>query len=92
VLTKYHAHEIVTITERHLRNGLKFGTAGEVDSKEGVAPVEGLELAPTNISEVVTPQGEIDGAVGEALITQPPPQRARTKLFFDVRIDNPFLD
>ena len=92
MLTEYHAHEIATHSERHLRNALKFGATREVDSKEGVAPDEGLEIAPTNCSDDGSPQVELDGAVGEALINQPPPQSLRTNLIFDVRIDKPFLD
>ena len=92
MITKYHAHEMVTITERHLRNALKFGTSREVNSKEGVAPIEGLELAPPNCSKVGVPQGELEGAVGKALINQPHLQSLRKKLIFDVRIDDQFLD
>jgi len=43
-------------------------------------------------SEVVTPQVELNGAVGEAWIGKPPMQCRRTKLIFVVRIDDPFLD
>jgi len=57
---------MATATERKLRNALKFGTAGEVDSKEGVAYAEGLELAPPNYSEVFAPPVDINGAVREA--------------------------
>ena len=92
VLTEYHTQESVTESERHLRNALKFGQSGEVNSKEGRAPAEGLLLAPPNCSEVGTPQGELNGAMGEALVQQPPLQRLRTKLIFDVRIDNQFFD
>jgi len=81
-----------TLTECMHQNALKFGTTGEVDSKEGVAFVEGLLLPPPNCSEVRAPQGELNGAVGEANILQPALQCVRTKLIFDVRIDNPFLD
>ena len=81
-----------TITERHLRNALKFGTTGEVNTKEGWEIAEGLVVAPPNCREVVTPPLELNGTVGEALIPQHPPQRQRTKLIFDVRIDDPFLD
>ena len=63
VFTEYHTHEMVTISERHLRNALKFGAASEVDSKEGAAIADGLVLVPPNCSEVETHQGEIDGAV-----------------------------
>jgi len=83
---------MVTVKERTLRNALKFGQSGEVNSKEGLALGEGFELAPPNCSEVGAPQGELDGAVGEAPIQHPVHQRPRTKLIFDVRIDDPFLD
>ena len=92
MLTEYHTHEIVTATERILYNALKFGTSGEVDSKEGRAEAEWLVAVPPNCNEVETPQGEIDGVVGEALVTNSPQQRPRTKLVFDVRIDDQFLD
>ena len=59
---------MVTGTERHLRNALKFGTSREVDSKEGVARDEGFLFATPNDSEVLAPQVDLDGAVGEALI------------------------
>ena len=53
VLTEYHAHEMVTATERTPWNSLKFGHSGEVNSKEGRARVEGMLVAPFNCSEVV---------------------------------------
>jgi len=83
---------MVTYTERLLWNALKFWTAREVDSKEGLAHAEGLLVPPPNCSEVGTPQVELDGAVGEALIQQPYMQCIRTKLIFDVRINDPLLD
>jgi len=83
---------MVTASECKLRNALKFATAGEVNSKEGRAPAKGLHTVPPNCSEVGTPQVELHRAVGEALIQQPPLQRPRTKLIFDVSIDNPFFD
>jgi len=92
VLTEYHAHEMGTVNERSLRNAFKFGTTGEIDSKEGEASVEGLIDALSNVSEVEAPQGELNGAVGEALVPQPSQQCLRTKLVFDVRIDNQLLD
>jgi len=92
MLTEYHTHEMLTVTERELRNALKFGTTGEVNSKEGGAPAEGLLITPPNCNEVGKPQVELDGAVGEALIEQPPLQCLRTKLIFNVGIDDPFLD
>ena len=92
VLTEYHTHEIATVSERIIRNALKFWASGEVNSKEGVASDEGLLLPPTNCSEVGAPQGELNGAVGEALMQHPFQQRPRTKLIFDVGIDDPFLD
>ena len=78
MLTEYHAHEMATATERTIRNALKFGTTGEVDSKEGRAQAEGMLLVPSNCSDVGAPQGELNGAVGEALIQQPPLQCPRT--------------
>ena len=63
MLTEYHAHEMATATELSLRNALKFGTAGEVDSKEGVSQTEWLLFSPPNCSEVGAPQIELDGAV-----------------------------
>jgi len=92
MLTEYHTHEMVTPRECMPWNALKFRTTREVDSKEGRVQAEGLELAPPNCSEFGTPQVELNGAIGEALIQQPPLQRPRTKLIFDVRIDYPFLD
>jgi len=62
---------MVTAAERKLWNALKFWTTGEVNSKEGGAHGEGLELAPPNCSEVGTPPVELNGAVEEALIPQP---------------------
>ena len=92
MLTEYHAYEMTTFIKCILWNALKFGTSGEVNSKEGVARAEGVELPPPNCSEVVTPQGELNGPVGEALIQHPPPQLPRTKLIFDVDFDDPFFD
>jgi len=83
---------MVTASKRKLRNALKFGTTREVDSKERVATAEELLLPPPNYSEVGTPQVDLDRVMGEALILQPRLQRLRTKLIFDVRIDNPFFD
>ena len=83
---------MATLTERKLWNALKFGTTREVNSQEGGAPAEGLMLPTSNCSDAGEPQVELNGAVGEALFQQPVPQRLRTKLVFDVRIDNPFLD
>ena len=90
MLTEYHTHEMATASERSIRNALKFGQSGEVDSKEGRAQAEGLEFAPPNCSEVGIPQVELNGAIGEALIANPVPQRPRTNLIFDVRIKNDF--
>ena len=81
-----------TVRERALRNTLKVGTTREVNSKEGRAKAEGLELAPPNCSEVGARQIELNGAVGEALIQQPQFQRYRTKLVFDIFFDDPFLN
>jgi len=83
---------MATAAERQLRNALKFGTAGEVHSQDGCTIPEGLLLPPPNHREVGEPQGELDGAMGEALIQQLPMQCVRMKLIFDVRINNPFLD
>ena len=69
MLAEYHTHKMGTATERSIRNALKFGQSGEVDSKEGVAIAERLELTPPNCSEVGTHQVELDGAMGEALIS-----------------------
>ena len=68
MLTEYHTHEMVAHSKRKLGNALKFGTSGKVHSKEGVAPVEVLLLAPPNYSEVGAPRGELNKAVGEALV------------------------
>jgi len=92
VFTEYHAGEMATATERKLRNALKFGHSGEVNSMEGGAHAEGSIVAPSNCSEVVKPQEELNGAVGEALIQQSLLQCVRTKLVFDVRINDSFLD
>ena len=70
MLAEYHAHEMATLSERILRNALKFGQSGEVNSKEGCAFVEGLLVAPPNCNEIESPQVELNGAVGEALITK----------------------
>ena len=83
---------MLTASKRTIRNALKFGTTREVNSQEGGARAEGCHLAPPNCSEVGTPQIELDGAVGEVLILQPFPEHMRTKLIFNVRIDDPFLD
>jgi len=83
---------MLTATKGLLRNALKFGTSGEVDSKEGVAPAEGYRLVPFNCIEVGSLQVELNGAVGEALVQQPPRQCLRTKLISNVRIDNPFFN
>ena len=86
-------HETVTVTKRHLRNALKFGQTGEVNSKEGEALAQGLlAVRPGYDSEVGAPQGELNGTMGEALIQHPPHQCLRTKLIFDVGIDDQFLD
>jgi len=92
VLTEYHRGEKMTATKRKLGNALKFGQSGEVHSKEGCAKAEWLEHAPPNCSEAGASQVKLNGAVGEALIQQPPLQCPRTKLIIDVRIDDSFLD
>ena len=92
MLTEQHTHEMGTTSEREIRNALEFGASREVNSKEGRAHAEGLLLASPNCSEAEKPQVELDRAVGETLIQHPPCQRSRTKLFFNVRIDNQFLD
>ncbi len=63
-------------------NVLKFGTSREINSQEGLSAAEGLLVVPPNRSEVVTPQVELDGAVGEVPILQPPMKCVRTKLIF----------
>ena len=68
MITEYQTNEMGTATERHLWNALKFGTTGEVNSNEGQAHDEGLLFPLPNCSEIGSPQGELDGAVGEALI------------------------
>ena len=83
---------MVTLSKSKIWNALKFGTAREVNSKEGEATAEGLMLPSRNYSEIGAPQVELDGAVGEALILQPSLQRLRTKLLFNVRIYDPFFD
>ena len=60
MLTEYHTHEMATASESTLWYELKFGTAGEVDSKEGGTQAEGLNVAPPNCSEVEAPQRELD--------------------------------
>jgi len=92
MITEYHAHEMATISERCYWNALKFGQAGEVNSKEREAPIEGWFLAPPICNDVGTPQGELEGAVGDALIQQPAMQCPRTKLGFDVFFDDQFFD
>jgi len=62
---------MATFTERPLWNALKFGTTREVDSKEGLAPAEGLIVDIPNYNEVGAPQVELNGAVGGALMQQP---------------------
>ena len=92
MITEYHTCEMEAHTKRNTWNALKFGTTGEVHSQEGEAHAEGLMLAPPDCSEVGKPPGELNGAVREALVLQPLLQCPRTKLIFDVRIDNQFLD
>ena len=62
---------MVTVSERTHRNALKFGTTGEVNSKEEWAQAEGFLFTRLNCSEVGIPQVELNGAVGEALVLQP---------------------
>ena len=52
MLTEYHTHEMATATERTLRNALKFGQSGKVNSKEGVEFAEGLLVPSPNYIEV----------------------------------------
>ena len=68
MLTEYHTHEMLAATERMLRDALKFGTAGEVDTKKGGAHAEGLLALQSAFSEVGTPQVEPNGAGEEAQI------------------------
>ena len=70
MFTEYQAHEMLTISERTFPNTLKFGTSGEVNSQEGINLLQRIHPSPPNCSEVVTPQVELNGAVGEALIRQ----------------------
>ena len=81
-----------TQIERLPWNAFKFGTTREVDPKEGEAHAEGFLVAPPNSSEGLSPQVELNRAVREALVQQPPLQCTRTKLVFEARIDKPFLD
>jgi len=81
VLTEYNLHEMATATERLLWKALKVGTSSEVNSKKGGAQAEGLELDPSNCSEVGAPQVELNGVVREALFLKPPPQRPRRSCF-----------
>ena len=60
MLTEYHTHEMATFTERHPSNALKFGTTGEVNSKEGRALVEGRFPILMVKIEVGTHQVELD--------------------------------
>ena len=92
MFTEYHTHEIATLSERTTWNALKFGQSGEINLQEGWAHAEGLVAVPPNCSEVGAPQVEIDGAMGEAPIQQPLSQCPRTKLIFDIDIDDPFLN
>ena len=55
VFTEHHAHKIATISERSMWNALKFGTTGEVDSKERLAQAEGLIDVPPNCSDIWAP-------------------------------------
>ena len=91
MFAEYHAHEMLTATKRSMRNALKFVTSGEVYSKEGWEDAEGLLGPPPNCSDVGTPQVELDGAIGEALIPQNPLQCVRTKLIFNIFFDDPFF-
>jgi len=91
-VTEYHIHKMFTVVERILPNALKFGTAGEINSKKGRAPTEKRFAIPPNCSKVRASQVEIDAAVGIAPITKPLIQCPRRKLRFHVRIDDPFLD
>jgi len=90
VFTEYHTHEMATDSERKFRNALKFGQSGEISSKEGVAFIKWLELAPPNRSEGWAPNVELNGAVGEAFIQHSPFPCLRTKLLFDVIFKDDF--
>ena len=92
MLAEYHPYEMVIFINRELRNALKFGTSGEVNSKKGEAPAEGLMLPPPNCSEVGAPQVELNGTVLPRGSQYPLLQRLRTKLIFVVFFDDPFLD
>ena len=94
MLTEYHTHEMVTLIERTIRNALKFGATGDVNSQEAIAFCKRNPIPPRKGREDLTPQDIINGAVGEARIRQPQLQRRRlaTKLRFDVDINDPGLD
>ena len=83
---------MATLSERKPWNALKFRTTGEVNSKEGGLHAQWLEVAPPKHREVGAPQGELNRAVGENLILYYYHQCLRTKLIFDVRINDPFMD
>ena len=54
---------MATAKERTLRNALKLGTTGEVDSKEGLTLASGSLVPPLKISEVGSLQIELNGTV-----------------------------
>jgi len=84
-----------TVREHTLRNALKFGTTIEIKVTDGFHVVEWEAFCvepPPYGSEVGAHQEDFDRAVGEAIIRQPLTQRPRTKLIFDIEIDDPFLD
>ena len=72
MLTKYHTLEMVAVSERKLRNALKFGTTGEVNSKKRLNFSErhspSCHIIPPNGSEGGALQVDLDGAVGEGHI------------------------
>ena len=47
VPTEYYTHEVMSATERRLRNALKFGTSGEVNSAEGLEFAQGARAQQT---------------------------------------------
>ena len=83
---------MATLSERKLWNALKFGTTAEVNTKEGEAFVEGLPAVPPKCSEVGAPQGERDGATRKISVSNPTTQCPRTKLLFDILIEDDVLD
>ena len=53
--------------------------------------VPDLRISPPESSDVLTPQGELDTAFSEARVVEPVAQ-FKTKLIFDVVLNDQFLD